>query len=292
MSANVDTIRDLAEQDYKWGFVTEIDEDRVPKGLNEEIDPADFGAEGGAGVHAGVAAEGVSPLVVDGAGRGRAEVGQHDHRAHRLPGHRVLLGAQAEAALSRASTQIDPEMLRTYEKLGIPLEEQKRLAGVAVDAVFDSVSVATTFKGKLAEMGVIFCSFSEAVQKHPGAGEEVPGHGGSVYRQFLCGAECGGVYRRLVCVRAQGRALPDGAVDVFPHQRRGDGAVRAHADCCRRGRVRELPGGLHGADSRHEPVARGGGGAGGAATTRRSSTRRCRTGIPATRKEEAGSTTS
>jgi Fe-S cluster assembly protein SufB len=63
--------------------------------------------------------------------------------------------------------QIDPEILRTYEKLGIPLLEQQRLAGVAVDAVFDSVSVATTFKGKLAEMGVIFCSFSEAVQKHP-----------------------------------------------------------------------------------------------------------------------------
>src|SRR5438046_457053 len=63
--------------------------------------------------------------------------------------------------------QVDPEILRTYEKLGIPLEERKRLAGVAVDAVFDSVSVATTFKEKLAEVGIIFCSFSEAVQKHP-----------------------------------------------------------------------------------------------------------------------------
>ena len=63
--------------------------------------------------------------------------------------------------------ELDPEILRTYEKLGIPLTEQKMLAGVAVDAVFDSVSVATTFKAKLAEMGIIFCSFSEAVQKHP-----------------------------------------------------------------------------------------------------------------------------
>jgi Fe-S cluster assembly protein SufB len=63
--------------------------------------------------------------------------------------------------------EVDPEMLKTFEKLGISLEEQKRLTGVAVDAVFDSVSVATTFKGKLAEMGVIFCSFSEAVQNHP-----------------------------------------------------------------------------------------------------------------------------
>ena len=63
--------------------------------------------------------------------------------------------------------EIDPELLKTYEKLGIPLKEQERLAGVAVDAVFDSVSVATTFKDKLAEVGVIFCSFSEAVQNHP-----------------------------------------------------------------------------------------------------------------------------
>ena len=63
--------------------------------------------------------------------------------------------------------EVDPELLRTFEKLGIPLEEQKRLSGVAVDAVFDSVSVATTFKEELAKHGVIFCSFSEAVQNHP-----------------------------------------------------------------------------------------------------------------------------
>jgi len=63
--------------------------------------------------------------------------------------------------------EVDPELLRTYEKLGIPLHEREALAGIAVDAVFDSVSVATTFKGKLAEMGIIFCSFSEAVREHP-----------------------------------------------------------------------------------------------------------------------------
>ncbi len=63
--------------------------------------------------------------------------------------------------------EIDPEIKKTYEKLGIPLNEQKRLAGVAVDAVFDSVSVATTFKKKLEDIGIIFCSISEAVQKHP-----------------------------------------------------------------------------------------------------------------------------
>src|SRR5690348_3623090 len=63
--------------------------------------------------------------------------------------------------------EVDPEVLKTYEKLGIPLREQEMLAGVAVDAVFDSVSVATTFKARLAEAGIIFCSFSEAVKEHP-----------------------------------------------------------------------------------------------------------------------------
>src|SRR5690606_23354134 len=63
--------------------------------------------------------------------------------------------------------EVDPEVLKTFEKLGIPLEEQKLLAGVAVDAVFDSVSVATTFREKLGELGIIFCSFSEAVRNHP-----------------------------------------------------------------------------------------------------------------------------
>src|SRR6266702_3843402 len=67
----------------------------------------------------------------------------------------------------KSLSEVDPEILRTYEKLGIPLKEQELLAGVAVDAVFDSVSVGTTFKEKLGELGIIFCSFSEAVQEHP-----------------------------------------------------------------------------------------------------------------------------
>lgn len=75
--------------------------------------------------------------------------------------------APKQAKEVKSLDEVDPELLKTYEKLGIPLREQERLAGVAVDAVFDSVSVATTFKDKLAEVGVIFCSFSEAVQNHP-----------------------------------------------------------------------------------------------------------------------------
>src|SRR5207245_7620775 len=71
--------------------------------------------------------------------------------------------------------EVDPKLLETFEKLGIPLAERKRLAGVAVDAVFDSVSVATTFKEKLAELGSIFCSFSEAVPNPPGLAHKYPG---------------------------------------------------------------------------------------------------------------------
>ncbi len=79
----------------------------------------------------------------------------------------VYYSAPKQRPALNSLEDLDPEILRTYEKLGIPLLEQNRLAGVAVDAVFDSVSVATTFKAKLEELGVIFCSFSEAVQKHP-----------------------------------------------------------------------------------------------------------------------------
>jgi Fe-S cluster assembly protein SufB len=86
-------------------------------------------------------------------------VGERQARPDRLPEDHLLLGAEA--------AEVSDQPGRTFEKLGIPVEEQKALAGVAVDAVFDSVSVATTFKGKLGELGIIFCSFSDAVREHP-----------------------------------------------------------------------------------------------------------------------------
>ena len=121
--------------------------------------------------------------------------------------------------------EVDPELLKMYEKLGIPLNEQESLAGIAVDAVFDSVSVATTFKAKLGELGIIFGSFSEAVQNHP---ELVQKYLGSVVPytdNFFAVAQFGGVQRRVVLLHPEGRALPDGAVDLFPHQCRGDRPV-------------------------------------------------------------------
>jgi Fe-S cluster assembly scaffold protein SufB len=119
--------------------------------------------------------------------------------------------------------EVDPELLATYEKLGIPLHEQEMLAGVAVDAVFDSVSVATTFREKLAEAGVIFCSISEAVHEVPGAGAQVSRQRRTAPRQLLRGAQQRRIQRRLLRLHPQGCALPHGAVHLFPHQRGQDG---------------------------------------------------------------------
>ncbi|MGA3102113.1 MAG: Fe-S cluster assembly protein SufB [Terracidiphilus sp.] len=166
MSSTVDTIRGLAEQDYKWGFITDIAEDRAPKGLSEDI------------VRLISARKGEPEWMLE----WRLNALRHWFRMAKEEGAPTwanltiapidyqnisYYSAPKKKPQLESLDQVDPELLRTYEKLGIPLNEQKLFSGVAVDAVFDSVSVATTFKGKLAEMGVIFCSFSEAVQKHP-----------------------------------------------------------------------------------------------------------------------------
>ena len=166
MSTNVNTIRDLAEQEYKWGFVTDIEAERIPKGLNEEI------------IRTISAKKHEPQFMLD----WRLKAYRHWESLEKAQAEPkwanvkyspidyqdiVYYSAPKQKPGLNSLNELDPEILRTYEKLGIPLEEQKRLAGVAVDAVFDSVSVATTFKEKLAEKGVIFCSFSEAVQNHP-----------------------------------------------------------------------------------------------------------------------------
>ncbi|HZQ19960.1 MAG TPA: Fe-S cluster assembly protein SufB [Terriglobales bacterium] len=166
MSTNLDTIRDLAQQDYKWGFVTDIESERIPKGLNEDIVRL-------------ISAKKFEPEFML---EWRLKAYRHWASLERAEAEPkwanvkyppikyqdiYYYSAPKQKPKIESLDQLDPEILRTYEKLGIPLQEQKMLAGVAVDAVFDSVSVATTFKGKLAELGIIFCSFSEAVRNHP-----------------------------------------------------------------------------------------------------------------------------
>jgi Fe-S cluster assembly protein SufB len=166
MSTSNEAIRELAQQEYKWGFVTDIGEDRAPKGLSEDI------------IRFISAKKNEPEFMLE----WRLKAFRHWltlETSHAEPKwaniHYPPIDYQAISYYSapkqkpslKSLEELDPEILRTYEKLGIPLAEQKMLAGVAVDAVFDSVSVATTFKEKLSEVGVIFCSFSEAVQKHP-----------------------------------------------------------------------------------------------------------------------------
>src|SRR5246500_2638305 len=166
MSTNVNTIRDLAEREYKWGFVTEVEEERVPKGLNEDIislisakkNEPDFMLQWRLRAYrhwASLERAQAEPKWAN------IHYGPIDYQDI------VYYSAPKQKPGLKSLEQLDPEILRTYEKLGIPLAEQKKLAGVAVDAVFDSVSVATTFKEKLGELGIVFCSFSEAVEKYP-----------------------------------------------------------------------------------------------------------------------------
>ena len=154
--------------------------------------------------------------------------------------------------------EVDPEIRATFEKLGIPLIEQQLLAGVAVDAVFDSVSVATTFREKLGEARHHLLLVLRSGARASRSGEAVSRLGRAAHRQLLRRAQLGGLQRRQLRLRAEGRALPDGAVDLLPHQREGHRPVRAHADRLRRRRDGELSRRLHGAEARREPAARRG----------------------------------
>jgi Fe-S cluster assembly protein SufB len=149
-------------QDYKYGFVTDVEQEIIPPGLNEDV------------VRLISAKKGEPEWLTE----WRLKAFRH-WQTMSEPGWANIhydpidyqsiryYAAPKKKEKLESLEEVDPEILRTYEKLGIPLEEQKMLAGVAVDAVFDSVSVATTFKEKLADAGVIFCSFSEAVKNHP-----------------------------------------------------------------------------------------------------------------------------
>ena len=166
MSTNTDAIRELAQQEYKWGFVSQVDEERIPKGLNEGIvrlistkkNEPEFMLQWRLRAFRHWVALEKADAEPKWANIHYDPIDYQNMAYYSAPKQKPTLGSLDD---------MDPEVRRTYEKLGIPLQEQKMLAGVAVDAVFDSISVATTFKEKLGELGIIFCSFSEAVQKHP-----------------------------------------------------------------------------------------------------------------------------
>jgi Fe-S cluster assembly protein SufB len=157
------SVESLVNQQYKYGFVTDIEADTIPRGLNEDV------------IRLISAKKGEPPFMLEWrlrAYRRWLSMEEPHHWANiRYPSidyQDMIYYSAPKSAKSVASLdEVDPKLLQTYEKLGISLSEQKRLSGVAVDAIFDSVSVATTFKETLAKQGIVFCSFSEAVREHP-----------------------------------------------------------------------------------------------------------------------------
>ena len=163
MQTETSTIEQFATQDYQFGFVTDVEQDTFPPGLSEDT------------VRRLSAKKEEPEWMLE----WRLKAYRHWltmteptwANVHYTPidyqSISYYAGPKAKGSGPKSLDEVDPEILKTYEKLGIPLHERAILAGVAVDAVFDSVSVATTFKDKLAEVGIIFCSFSEAVRNHP-----------------------------------------------------------------------------------------------------------------------------
>jgi Fe-S cluster assembly protein SufB len=159
-------LAEIANREYEYGFVTDIESETIPKGLSEEIvriisakkEEPDWLLEWRLKAYhrfAKMLGEGHEPswaMIT------YPTIDYQDMYYYSAPKRKEQLESLDE---------VDPELIRAYEKLGIPLEEQKRLAGVAVDAVFDSVSVATTYKKELEKQGILFCPFSEAVRSHP-----------------------------------------------------------------------------------------------------------------------------
>ncbi|HUL43077.1 MAG TPA: Fe-S cluster assembly protein SufB [Bacteroidota bacterium] len=162
MSTETSAIEQLANKEYKWGFVTPIESESAPRGLTEDIIRFISAKKG--------EPEWLLEWRLKAFSHWQTMVEPDWANLHHAPiNYQDIIYYSAPKQKKQLSSldEVDPELLKTYSKLGISLEEQKRLTGVAVDAVFDSVSVATTFKEKLAEMGIIFCSFSEAVKNHP-----------------------------------------------------------------------------------------------------------------------------
>ncbi len=163
MSTTTNTIDEWASQEYQYGFVTDIEADSAPPGLNEDI------------VRFISAKKGEPAWLTEWRLKSyrhwlkMVEPKWHNVRYPAIDYQKIIYYSAPKSKTDgpKSLDEVDPKLLETYEKLGIPLEERARLAGVAVDAVFDSVSVATTFKEKLSDLGIIFCPFSEAVKEHP-----------------------------------------------------------------------------------------------------------------------------
>jgi Fe-S cluster assembly protein SufB len=152
---------ELLAREYKHGFVTSVETDTLPRGLNEDVIRMISAKKHEPGFMLEWRLKAFRHWLT------MTEPAWATVRHPPIDYQSISYYSAPKKDRPQSLDEVDPELLKMYEKLGVPLEERKMLAGVAVDAVFDSVSVGTTFKAKLAELGIIFCSFSEAVQEHP-----------------------------------------------------------------------------------------------------------------------------
>ena len=160
MPTETGQIEELANREYQWGFVTDVEADSAPPGLDEETIRFISRKKG--------EPEWLLEWRLKAYRHWLTMTEPHWAHVHHPPiDYQKTVYYSAPKAKKKSLDEVDPELLRTYEKLGIPLQERALLAGVAVDAVFDSVSVTTTFREKLAGIGIIFCGFSDAVREHP-----------------------------------------------------------------------------------------------------------------------------
>ena len=181
MSTPAPQLDDLIAREYQHGFVTDVESDTIPHGLSEDV------------IRQISAKKNEPPFMLE------WRLAAYRHwltmrepawaSVHHPPidFQDIIYYSAPKSQKNRPKSldEVDPELLRVYEKLGVPLKEREMLAGVAVDAVFDSVSVGTTFKEKLGAMGIVFCSFSEAVQEHPELGQKYLGSVGPSSDNFF-----------------------------------------------------------------------------------------------------------
>ncbi|HZN26382.1 MAG TPA: Fe-S cluster assembly protein SufB [Burkholderiales bacterium] len=161
MSTSTEVIQDLANREYKYGFFTDVERDDIPRGLSEEV------------VRIISSKKNEPEWLLE----FRLKAYRHwltmeeprwpNVKYPKIDFQDIHYYSAPKAKKKQSMDEVDPELLRTFEKLGVPMNERAKLAGVAVDVIFDSVSVATTYKEKLAKVGIIFCSISEAVHNHP-----------------------------------------------------------------------------------------------------------------------------
>ncbi len=287
MSTSTETIEELATREYKYGFVTDVEADTIPKGLSEDV-----------------------VRLISQKKQEPEWLLEWRLKAYRLwltmkePSWQnvkydpinyqdiVYYSAPKPKKVLNSLDEVDPEVKRTFDKLGIPIEEQKLLAGVAVDAVFDSVSVATTFREKLKSYGVIFMSFSEAVREHPDLVKKYLGSVVPLHRQLLrrrstrrsSATARSSTFRRACAARWSCRPT-SASTPRTPASSSGRSSsprkapTSATSKAARRRCATRISSTPRSSSSWRS-------------TTRRSSTRRSRTGIPATRTARAGSTTS